>query len=95
MFLLPSVDFFKLIFSKYSFRNIIRVSKGLTSVQDRHFVAPDLGQTVCKGYRQTTKIPASKESWLVGLMLYIPINSCGHVMLISSSNQTFFLGKLD
>ena len=30
--------------------------------QDRCSVSPDLGPTVCKGYKQRTKVPASKES---------------------------------
>ena len=34
-------------------------------------------------------------SGLVGLMLNFPVNYYGHVGLISSSNHTFFLGKLD
>ena len=60
--LLSSADFFfsKLTFSKQSFRNTIRVSNGLDPDQDRHFVGPDLGQTICKGYQQTTKVTASK-----------------------------------
>ena len=29
------------------------------------------------------------------LMLYIPVNSYGHVGTVSSPNHTFFLGKLD
>ena len=45
--LLSSADFFKIIFSKSYFRNIIRVSNGLDS--DQEWV-----QTVCKGYQQTT-----------------------------------------
>ena len=32
---------------------------------------------------------------LVGLILYIPVNSYGYVETISSLNHTFFLGKLD
>ena len=35
------------------FFNTIRVSNSLDPDQDRHFVGPDLGQTVCKGYQQT------------------------------------------
>ena len=44
MLLLSSADFFSnLTFSKYSFRNTIRVSNYLDPDQDRHFVGPDLG----------------------------------------------------
>ena len=32
---------------------------------------------------------------LVGLRFYIPVNSYGHVEMVSSSNHTFFLDKLD
>ena len=35
--------FFKINFTKNSFRNTIRVSNGLDPDQDRHFVGPDLG----------------------------------------------------
>ena len=31
---------------------------------------------------------------LLGLMLYVPVNSYGHVGMVSSPNHTFFLGKL-
>ena len=37
------VTFFKLIFSKDSFRNIIRVSNGLDPDQNWQSVGPDLG----------------------------------------------------
>ena len=30
-----------------------------------------------------------------GLLLYVPVNSCGHVGTVSSSNHTFFLCKLE
>ena len=33
--------------------------------------------------------------WLVGLLLYIPVNSYGHVGMVSSPNHIFFLGKLE
>ena len=32
--------------------------------------------------------------WL-GLILYVPVNSYGHVGMVSSLNHTFFLSKLD
>ena len=37
------------------------MSNSLDPDQDRHSVGPDLGQTVCKGYQQTTKVATSKE----------------------------------
>ena len=37
------------------------MSTGSVPDQDRHFVGPDLGQTVCKGYQQMTEVAASKE----------------------------------
>ena len=48
-------------FSKNYFRNTISVAKGLNPDQDRHSVGPDLVLSVCKGYKQTTKVAASKE----------------------------------
>ena len=39
-----------------------RMSNGFDPDQDRHSVAMIWVQTVCKGYRQTTKVTASKES---------------------------------
>ena len=65
--LLSSSDFFsKQTFSfKKSFRDTIRVSKGLYSDKDRHYIGPDLGliwvQTVCKGYQQTTIVVNRKR----------------------------------
>ena len=47
--------------------NTIRVSNGLDLYQDRRPVGAGAGQTVCKGYQQTTIFAASKdrvrESW--------------------------------
>ena len=44
MLLLLSADFFsKLPFSNNSFRNTIRVSNGLDTDKDQHYVGPDLG----------------------------------------------------
>ena len=67
---LSSADFLfsKSTFSKYSFRNTMRVSNSLDPDQDRHSVGPELGpnrlqilvlirvQTVCKCYQQTTLV---------------------------------------
>ena len=36
-----------------------------------------------------------KLNCLFGLMLYVPVNSYGHVRTVSSFNHTFFLGKLE
>ena len=33
--------------------------------------------------------------WLIGFLLYIPVNRYGHVGPVSSSNHTFYLGKLE
>ena len=35
------------------------------------------------------------SGWLVGLIIYAPVNSYGHVGMVSSPNHIFFLGKLD
>ena len=43
MILPLSADFFKIIFSKNSFRNTIRVSNSLDPDQDRRSVGPNLG----------------------------------------------------
>ena len=54
MLWLFSADFFsKLTVTKNSFRNTIRVSSAWSALFQV--------QTVCKGYLQMTKIPASKE----------------------------------
>ena len=34
-------------------------------------------------------------SFWFGLMLYVPVNSYGHVWTVSLPNHTFFLGKFD
>ena len=67
MLLLLSADFFQ---NQHFQKNISGklditytfVSIGLDPNQDRHFVGPDLGPTVCKGYQQTAKVAASKET---------------------------------
>ena len=41
---------------------------------------------------------SSKQQWFelwFRLILYIPVNSYGHVQMVSSTNHTFFLSKLD
>ena len=40
-------------------------------------------------------ISSLTANWLVDLILYILVNSYGHVGTVSSPNHTFFLGKLD
>ena len=37
----------------------------------------------------------SEMRHVVGVRFYVPINSYGHVEMVSSPNHTFFLGKLD
>ena len=44
----------------FSLKNSFRVSNGLNQDQLRHSVSPDLGQTICNGYQQMTKVAASK-----------------------------------
>ena len=59
MLLLLSAKFFsKLTFSKYSFRNTIRLSDGM----DPHLSVLNSIQIVCEGYQHLTKVAASKES---------------------------------
>ena len=61
-FYLPSADFFsKLMFSKDSFRNTIRVFNSLDPYQDRHSDVLFWVLTVGKGYQQMTKAATSKE----------------------------------
>ena len=48
-----------LAFSKYSFRDIIRVSTD--SDPDQENVCPDPGLNCLQGYQQTTKVAASKK----------------------------------
>ena len=38
---------------------------------------------------------SSKLNIVFGLVLYVPVNSYGHVGTVSSPYHTFFLGKLD
>ena len=56
MLLLSSADFLKIFFEEH-----IRVSNSFDPVQDRHFVGPELGPTVCKGYQEATFFIASSE----------------------------------
>ena len=43
------------------FFNTIRVSNNLDPDQAQHFVEPDFGPSVCKGYQQTTKVTSSGQ----------------------------------
>ena len=56
MLLLPSAEFFQNYFFQKILSESLLVSNGLNPDQDRHSVFPGF-----KGYRQTTKIAASKE----------------------------------
>ena len=60
MLLLSSPDFFKLTFTKNSFRNTISVSNDLDPDQERHFVCPDLGLNCLQSFKQITKVADSK-----------------------------------
>ena len=53
--------FFKLTFSKNSFRNTIRVSNGFDTDQDRHSVGPDLGPNCLERLSADDKNCPSKE----------------------------------
>ena len=56
MLLLLSADFFQnQLFHKNSFRNTIRVSKGLDLDQNRHSVGPDLGPNCLQKLSADTK----------------------------------------
>ena len=57
--------FQKSTFSKNSFKITIRMSNSLDPDQARHFVGLIWGQTVCKGYQQTTLV--GKELYLKSL----------------------------
>ena len=48
------LNFFKIDFFRYFFRNTIRASDGLDPDQAQHFVGPDLGPNCCKGFPQMT-----------------------------------------
>ena len=62
---LSSADFFKSNFSQISFRNTIRVTINLDAEQAQRFMGPNLGQTVCKDYQQTTLVGMSSLIWTV------------------------------
>ena len=51
IFFLPSSDFvfILILFTKYSFKNTIRVSNSSGQVQARHFVGPNLGPNCLQG----------------------------------------------
>ena len=57
MLLVSSADFFS--------KNAISVSNSLDPDQDQHSVSPDRVQTACKGYQQTAKVAAGKESLIL------------------------------
>ena len=54
--------FSTLFFSKYSFRNNIRVSNSLDPDQARQSVRPDLDPNCLQFYQQTTNFAASRET---------------------------------
>ena len=62
MLWLSSADFFfKTTFSKYSFRNTVRVSNSFVLDQDRISVCRDPDPNCFVGYQEMTKVAASKE----------------------------------
>ena len=72
------------------FFNTMRVSNSLDPDHARHFFGPDMGQTVCKGYQQTTKSP------LVGIELNIDTTFWLKLWLklISFGSNFFHLAKV-
>ena len=54
---------------------------------------PTIKDTPCVACKIETR--QSLIVCLFGLMLYVPVNSYGHVGMGNSTNHTFFLGKLD
>ena len=68
----------------------------LGSSQDVEFERENL--SICMSIRrpEDNKLQVStKDVPLVGLILYLSVNSYGHVETVSSLNHTFFLSKLD
>ena len=63
--MLGNFSFFccRLLFSKISFRNTIKVSNSLDPDRDGHLVSPDLGPKLsARSYKQSVKLtPARKE----------------------------------
>ena len=55
------LTFFKVIFSKDSFRNTIRVSNSLDPDQDRHSFDPDLGLNCVQWLLAINKVVSGKE----------------------------------
>ena len=66
---LSSADFFKITFSKTSFKNTIRVSNGLDPDQDRRFVGPDLGTNCLQRLSADKKVAASKERVKISILV--------------------------
>ena len=58
---MSSAEFIFHFFFKKFFLDFYHGSNGLDPDQDRHFVSPDLVQTVRKGYQQKTTVAVSKE----------------------------------
>ena len=61
------------------------------AIESNISVADPGGGGGVKGVRSNTLI----NLILFGLLLYVTVNSYGHVGTVSSSNHTFFLGKLE
>ena len=86
MLLLSSADFLRIIFSKNSFRNTIRVSNSLDPDQDRHSVGPDLGPNSFERLSaDEKKSPLARKS-----LILVVYNSAGP----SPGYVTFFLDIL-
>ena len=62
--------FSKMTFSKNSFRNTIRVSKGWDPDQDRHSVGPDLGPNCLQRLSADNKVATSKDEFISEMFLF-------------------------
>ena len=86
MFLLSSADFFKLTFSKYSFKNSIRVSNSLDPDQGRHSVGPDLDPNCLQRLSAVAKVVASKAK-----VKFVPFTECPSTGYVLSCDVTILV----
>ena len=69
------LTFFKIIFSKNSFRNTIRMSNGLDPDQDQHSVSSDLDPNCLQRLSADNKSPLARQELIFNFCLHAYVKS--------------------
>ena len=82
-------------FPVYIGLNVSVSDKTMTCVHIKETGHPEYQRSLSKSSPCIEFVATYVRLFWFGLILYVPVNSYGHVGTVSSPNHTFFLGKPD